>query len=201
MTSDIKYGLIILAAGNSSRLGRSKQLLQWKDSSFIKHIAQEASGVPGCIAMVITGADREAVETELKDTTIVLSHNADWQSGMSSSIHKGIIQLQSNYPDIEGTIIAVCDQPYITNELFLGLLTTHEHTGFGIVASSYADTAGTPVFFSKNYFEELLLLTGQEGAKKLLAKYEANVSYLPFPNGEVDVDTDADYNRLIASTT
>jgi molybdenum cofactor cytidylyltransferase len=198
---EIQYGIIILAAGNSSRLGRAKQLLPFNEQSLLKHTAQQALAVPSTQTIVVTGAGREKVELELEGTEALVVYNPDWQQGMSSSIHKGIQELQMLHPEAAGCIIAVCDQPFISTSIFSELINSHEHTGFGIVASSYAGTAGTPVLLSKSYFSELLLLEGQEGAKKLLTQYESNVIHLPFNKGEVDIDTAEDYDRLIATLT
>jgi molybdenum cofactor cytidylyltransferase len=201
MEKEIQYGIIVLAAGNSSRLGKSKQLLRYKDQSLLKHTVQQALSVPFSSTLVITGAEREEVELELENSEAFVVYNQDWNQGMSSSIRKGIEELQMLHPEAEGCIIAVCDQPFISSAIFTELIEKHRHTGFGIVASSYAGTAGTPVLLSKSYFAELLLLEGQEGAKKLLTRHETNLALAPFDKGEVDIDTTEDYDRLLATST
>jgi len=70
-------------------------------------------------------------------------------------------------------------------------------TGKGIVASTYADTIGTPVLFDRNYFKYLQDLKGEEGAKKLLKMYNNDVATVSFPQGSIDIDTEEDYKKLL----
>jgi molybdenum cofactor cytidylyltransferase len=199
MSSEIKYGIIILAAGDSSRLGAPKQLLKLRNGTFISHVVTEAVKIPNAATIVVTGSSNETVEQELAADSVLVCFNPAWEQGMSSSIRVGILALKERFSEISCCIIAVCDQPFISTAVFLNLINEHEHTGFGIVASTYAGTAGTPVLLSKSYFDELLLLEGQDGAKKILKDHEANVAFIPFSSGEVDVDTVEDYDRLKAS--
>ena len=71
-------------------------------------------------------------------------------------------------------------------------------TGKGIVASFYAETLGTPVLFNKKYFNELLNLKGQEGAKKIINRFLDDTASIPFEKGYIDIDTEVDYNKLIS---
>jgi len=93
-------------------------------------------------------------------------------------------------------ILMVCDQPHVSVEHLQQLMQQKLDTGKGIVASYYKNTMGVPVLFDKLFFPELLALKGQEGAKKLLLQFEQEVAAVPFPLGEVDVDTREDYERL-----
>ncbi|MEP7256863.1 MAG: nucleotidyltransferase family protein [Flavitalea sp.] len=194
----IQYGIIILAAGGSSRLGKPKQLLPYRRKSLLANITIQALAVPDTFTIVVTGAENEAVEEELKATGVATCYNAAWVSGMSSSIQKGLLELKNRY-EVKACIVAVCDQPFVTTAILNNLIKKHIVTGKGIIASSYAGVSGTPSLFSKKYFEDLLHLEGNEGAKKLLAKYESDVLTVPFNKGEIDIDTPEDYDNLIRS--
>jgi molybdenum cofactor cytidylyltransferase len=190
-------GIIILAAGNSSRLGQAKQLLNFRNKTLLRHVVDEASAVAGALPIVVTGAARESVEKELEGSGAVVCYNPDWEQGMSASIHSGLSKLMELEPEVACCIIAVCDQPYITSGVFNGLLEKFQETSCNIIASSYADTAGTPVLFGKTYFDDLFRLEGHEGAKKLLQTYARQVLLCPFTKGELDIDTGKDYQRLL----
>lgn len=190
-------GIIILAAGNSSRLGQPKQLLSFHEKSLLKHVVEEASAVADTLTIVVTGAERERLERELEGVEVLLCHNPEWEQGMSGSIHVGVNKLKEIAPEVGCCIIAVCDQPYITSGVFRGLLEKFKETSCGIIASAYADTAGTPVLFSRAHFDDLLQLKGHEGAKKLLDTYSEQVLLYPFERGEIDIDTPNDYERLL----
>ena len=193
-----EYGIVILAAGNSSRLGEPKQLLQFQGKSLIRRIAEAALETVGGNVIVVTGSNAEAIETELKGLPCKPVFNADWQEGMSASIETGINALQSHDPHVKGAILAVSDQPFVSAEVFSALMINFEETAKGIVASRYGDSFGTPAFFTAAYFPALLQLTGAEGAKKLFKRYADDVSAYAFPQGSIDIDTQEDYKRLIS---
>lgn len=193
-----EYGIVILAAGNSSRLGEPKQLLQFQGKSLIRHITGAALATVGSNVIVVTGSNSELIEAELKGLPAKLAFNADWQEGMSASIKTGIHALQSRYPELTGAILAVSDQPFVSSEIFNALIHTFEANAKGMVASKYSDSLGTPAFFAASYFPALLQLTGAEGAKKLFKRSPDDVSICPFPQGSIDIDTQEDYKRLIS---
>lgn len=193
-----KTGIVILAAGNSSRLGQPKQLLGYKDSTLLKNTIAEASLVPNAKIIVVTGANNQLIEDELDPSKIKISFNPDWESGMSSSIVNGLQKLLTLYPDYENCIFAVCDQPYVSSLIFENLIQEYVRTGKGIVASAYSETLGTPVLFHKKYFDALLELKGQEGAKKIISKFSDDVVSVLFEKGNIDIDTEDDYNKLMS---
>lgn len=198
LEAEIKTGIIILAAGNSSRLGQPKQLLTFKDTTLLKNTIEAASLLPNAIVVVVVGSRHELMIKELDSSKIKISFNENWESGMSSSIVKGMNDLLLINPDIEKCIISVCDQPFISHSVFENLIEEYNKKGKGIVASSYAETVGTPVLFDKKYFKDLLELKGQEGAKKILAKFQNDLNTVSFERGNIDIDTPEDYDKLIA---
>ncbi|MFH7000847.1 nucleotidyltransferase family protein [Flavobacterium bizetiae] len=190
-------GIVVLTAGSSSRLGQPKQLLLYKNTSLLKNTISQASQVENTTIIVVTGSNHELIEKEISNPEIKTSYNPDWELGMSSSITKGLKESLRLYPDIQKIIFTVCDQPFITNIVFENLINEHQKTEKGIIASAYSGTLGTPVLFHKKYFNELLELKGQEGAKKIINKFLDDTTAIPFENGEIDIDTMEDYNRLI----
>ena len=195
--SQNKTAIVILAAGNSSRLGRPKQLLKYKESNLLKNTISEALNTLNSFVLVVTGADNQNIEKEINSSQILLCFNEDWETGMASSIVKGLNELLRLNPNVEECILAVCDQPFVTSLVFENLIKEYHKTGKGITASAYTDTLGTPVLFRKKYFNELLDLKGQEGAKKLIKKYLEDTVSVPFVKGYIDIDTEEDYNKLI----
>lgn len=195
---EITTGIIILAAGNSSRLGQPKQLLAFKDTTLLKNTIEAASLLPNVIVLVVVGSNHQQIKKELNSSKIKISFNEDWESGMSSSIVKGLNDLLLINPQIENCIISVCDQPFISHSVFENLLKEYTKTGKGIVASAYSETVGTPVLFNKKYFKDLLGLKGHEGAKKIINQYLNDSVAVPFEKGNIDIDTPEDYNKLIS---
>ncbi len=194
--SQNKTAIVILAAGNSSRLGRPKQLLKYKESNLLKNTISEALNTLNSFVLVVTGADNQNIEKELNSSQILTRFNEDWETGMASSIVKGLNELLQLNPDCEQCIFAVCDQPFVTSSIFENLINEYHKTEKGIIASAYSETLGTPVLFHKKYFKELLELSGQEGAKKIIKKYSDDVVSVDFKKGNIDIDTEEDYNKL-----
>jgi molybdenum cofactor synthesis domain-containing protein len=190
-------GIIILAAGSSSRLGIAKQLLDYQHKPLVKHAVEQAlASGPACV-IVVVGADAEAVAGTLLDNDVTICYNEDWSTGMASSIRKGMETLLKDHPLLTSCIFSVCDQPFLESHHFTQL---HEHqleSHKGIVASAYADTMGVPVLFSSFYFSLLQQLQGDQGAKKIIAAYPDDVVAVAFDKGSIDIDEPADLRYLI----
>lgn len=199
MKKEEKIGIIILAAGNSMRLGRPKQLLSYQQNCLLKRIVEEAMAVPNTLTLVVTGYKSELMEEEIADTGVKTVFNPDWQEGMASSIRQGVETLKELLPHLDSCIISVCDQPHVTRDVFKALIKKHLHSGEELIASAYADTLGTPALFRRNYFKDLMLLNGREGAKKIFLQYPGEVSKVPFEKGAIDIDTEEDYINLMKS--
>jgi molybdenum cofactor cytidylyltransferase len=195
-----EYAVIILAAGNSSRLGEPKQLLQYQDKTLIRHITEAASDAKSATVFVVTGSSASLIEAELDSLPVEVVRNPHWETGMASSIVAGLNELIRIHPNIAGAIFAVSDQPFVNAELFNALIEKASGHNAGIVASAYDNTFGTPVLFSSKYFPFLLQLSGTDGAKQLIKKFTDNVISIPFPLGGVDIDTQEDYQKLLTSS-
>lgn len=191
------FGIILLAAGTSSRLGKPKQLLKFDETTLLQNAIIQAKSLPNSFVLVVTGAYKDLIDLEVATTDTQSVHNPNWQLGMGSSIAIGLKKLQEVKPNIHTCIISVCDQPYISTAIFKDLIQKYNESGKGIVASEYANTLGTPVLFSNSYFNKLLNLKGNEGAKKILQCYKEDVAAVPFEKGAIDIDTIDDYNKLI----
>ena len=189
-------GLIILAAGPSTRLGKSKQLLQYKGESLIRR-AVRTGAEAGCDPIIVVlGANSEKIETEIDPQTAHVVNNIAWEEGMGSSIRTGLSKLLKLKPQIEEMIIMLCDQPFADSALLKKLIRKRSSTGKEIVACEYGDTVGVPVLYSKICFPELLALKGDQGAKKLLLRHQQEVTTVSFPEGIIDIDTAEDYEAL-----
>jgi molybdenum cofactor cytidylyltransferase len=189
-------GLIILAAGESSRLGFPKQTLLYKGKTLIE-IAIEAGLKSKCGQVtVVLGANVEIIWAGIKQYAVNILYNPNWAEGMASSIKLAINNLQGN-PEIDSAIIMLCDQPFVSRAIIDNLLYKQQETGKKIIACTYNDTTGVPVLFSRSLFAELLLLQGREGAKKLLNNHPQDIATIPFEKGSIDIDTLADYEDLI----
>lgn len=190
------YGLILLAAGGSSRLGEAKQLLPFRGHSLVRQMAETALEVVDTV-VVVTGAEAQKVEAELSDLKITIARNEEWKEGIASSIHEGITNLLKIAPSIDGILFMVCDQPFVSASLLKELISKKQESKRLIIASAYGNSLGTPALFKKEFIPELLKLKGDSGAKKIIMENVNSVLAVPFALGTVDVDTREDYQSLL----
>ena len=187
-------GIIILAAGSSSRLGTAKQNLIYKGKTLLQRAVETARASVCDPVIVVLGANSEAIMPTIANNDITILQNDDWSQGMASSIGAGIQQLQKISPDSSSVILMLCDQPFVDTWLLNLLIMAKSKEGIAVTA--YNETMGPPVLFDAIYFDELLELEGAEGAKKVFQQYPHAVSEIPFPPAGVDIDTMGDFERL-----
>lgn len=178
---------IVLAAGSSVRLGTPKQLVRLGDETLLERtvrVALEAGLHP---VYGVVAADL-LIEPALTGAICVVNHEA--AEGMASSIRAGVQALTSDYPDSSGAVILACDQPSVSAAHIRQLTEGAQH----LVASAYSGRNGIPAYFSRRYFEDLLALRGDIGARTLLQEARA----ITLPGGELDIDTVQDLARARA---
>ena len=188
-------GLIILAAGSSSRLGKPKQNLVFQGDTLLQRTIKAALAADCQQVTVVLGANASAIEHTMTPGSVQIIHNADWEEGMSSSIRHGLAALLKVDPQLQAVILMLCDQPFADTSIINQLIQASANNK-SIIASAYNGTIGPPALFNKSHFNELLALQGNEGAKKLLLQYADEVYKVPFPLGMIDIDTIGDYERL-----
>jgi molybdenum cofactor cytidylyltransferase len=192
----LKTAMLILGAGNSSRLGKPKQLLPINNTTLLNHTIKEALKVSCQERILVLGAFEDEIRAELNQADIAILSNKNWESGMASSIKLGVKWLIDQY-DPDQVLITLCDQPFINHNLLDEMVIYKNISSKGIIACSYGGTVGVPVIFDKRYFPSLLALRGKEGAKKLVKQFAGDVGTLYFPQGNIDIDTDADYQAYL----
>lgn len=187
-------GIIILAAGSSSRLGRPKQNLIYRGQTLLQRAIETAASTVCETILVVLGANAEAIIPTINNTKVNVIENPDWTGGMATSIKSGIIEIEKINPAINAVILMLCDQPFVDTHLLNMLILSQ--TKSGIAACAYNSTIGPPALFNKIYFNELINLMGNEGAKNLLTKYADVLTIIPYEQGGIDIDTIEDFNRL-----
>jgi len=194
MTAGI--GLILLAAGGSSRLGHPKQLLPYRGRTLLRHAAETALASVCRPIVAVLGAQADHLRPEMAGLEVLIVENPEWEQGMGSSIRTGLAALEMSAPDVSGVLLMLCDQPLLSPKALDALVRSHLDTGSPLVASEYGGTRGVPAFFSRALFPELRALKDAQGARAVIAAHASEAVTLPLPAGVWDVDTAADYARL-----
>ncbi|MEY2518979.1 MAG: molybdenum cofactor cytidylyltransferase [Verrucomicrobiota bacterium] len=188
-------GAIILAAGGSGRLGQPKQLVIFQGQSLVRRAVRAVTARCPCVAVVVGDLGAE-IENDLGESSATIVPNAEWRSGLGTSIRCGLRHLLGSLPDLDAVVILACDQPFVEASTIAALMAAHERSGKPIVASSYANTLGIPAFFDRSCFDALLALPEQSGAKAIIESRPDDVASIEFEKGAIDIDTPADFERL-----
>ena len=192
----MQTAVLVLAAGSSSRMGQSKQLLEVNGVPLLVHSVKEVLAVTPNVYVVL-GSGFEQHQLALHDLPVTIVENKSWQKGMGSSLKLGIAHLLAATPMIDAVIIMVCDQPKLLTAHLQALIAKASGTDKTIVASSYAGTAGVPALFKKEQFTKLLKTDDDAGARKVIRQNPEAVATVDFPDGHVDLDTPEDYRQFI----
>jgi molybdenum cofactor cytidylyltransferase len=198
-----QFGVVVLAAGSSSRMGSPKQLLNYGGKPLLRHAADVAlasmcGSVPRNV-IVVLGSRAQELRPALEGLPVTILENPRWEEGMGTSIHSGVERAQAD--GLDGVILALADQPLVTSEILDRLARTHMETGQPIVAAQYAGTVGVPVFFSREFFPNLLALKPAQGCKGVILSHAGSAIHLDCPEAEMDVDTPQDYDRVQRSVS
>ena len=189
-------GIVVLAAGASTRLGKPKQLLQYRGKTLLGHAVNEAINAKGDAVVVILGKNADIFQKEIDKEKVRVVVNKDWEEGMASSVRLGLDNLLTGKPYMDAVIFMVCDQPHISSSILDELIITQQKTTRQIVTCNYGESIGPPALFHKKYFGELAKLRGDVGAKNIIQQNMHDVATIQFPEGKIDIDTEEDYEAL-----
>lgn len=187
---------IVLAAGESKRMGRTKQLLSFGSSTILEHVVDNLLRSKVGEVILVLGHESGRIKARFEGSPIKLAVNADYQQGMSTSIRCGILAAS---PESEACLIALGDQPLIRSEVVDRLISTYQECGKGIIVPVYGEMAGHPVIFDMKYREELLALTGDKGGKAIVTAFPDDVAQVEVDTASViyDVDKWEDYQQVL----
>jgi molybdenum cofactor cytidylyltransferase len=188
-------GAVILAAGPSTRLGYSKQLIDHEGEPLVRRAAMAAVEAGASPVIVVLGADAAAIKPVLSLLPSVTPvTNEDWETGLASSLTTGLRALNQK-ASRDGVLVMLADQPLI-DAAALGQLLDAFNADNRIIASEYGDTIGVPVVIGREHVPELMALKGDAGAGAWLRKRIGDVTRVPMAIAATDVDTPSDADQL-----
>jgi CTP:molybdopterin cytidylyltransferase MocA len=190
-----RIGVVVLAAGESRRFGAPKLVAPIDGVTLIRRVSMVALDT-GARVVVVTGAQRELVESQLDDLAITRAFNADWPQGMGSSIACGVTKLAQLDASLDAVIVVLGDQPRVGSHELQQLIAAHLDAPTQIIAAQYAGVLGPPCLFPCDCFGELQALHGTSGARELLQRHASRVRAIPMPAAAIDIDTPEDYERV-----
>jgi molybdenum cofactor cytidylyltransferase len=187
---------LILAAGESSRMGQDKALLTYRGRTFLGTIiaALREAGVERVAAVLGHHAEEIQRGVKLEDVEVVI--NPEYRRGQTSSLQVGLRALDS--PNLEAIVLCLVDHPLISADTVRRLVASFRQSGTPVVIPSYQNQRGHPVAIGRSLFEELLRLSPEEGANTVIRKYRDATQLVEVndPGILLDVDDPETYGRL-----
>ena len=191
MQNSKDLAVVILAAGISSRLGNiTKQLLVYKNETLLKIAVKKALEISKDV-FVVLGHEKEKCEKELEGFDVNIIYNPNYKKGMGSTLSLGI----KDTKEFNHTMVMLCDQPFIPISHFQALKENIQNEN--IIASLYEKNKSpkVPAIFPKKYYDELLKLDADFGAKEILQK-ESCINIQLEKDFCMDIDTINDIEFL-----
>lgn len=194
-----KTAILILAAGQSKRMGKPKQLLPYKNSTLLLEKIKQFQSLENVQVFVVLGAYFKDIFPLLREKPVKVVLNSNWHEGMGSSLSKGI-ELIKKKEGFDRVLITLADLPLMESSHYEELIELSKSSGKRIIQTEYEDTLGVPVVFDKSLYNSLSRLKNEEGAKPLIEKYKKEVLKLRSKTPFFDVDTSEAYQKLLDLT-
>ena len=186
-----EIAVIVLAAGQSRRMGKRNKLLEPVDGEPMvrRAVRAAASAAGGRPVVVVTGHERAEVEASLAGFDVAFSHNPDYGAGISTSLARGVAALA---PGVEGAIVCLADMPGVRAEHLERLRAVFDPgAGAAICVATRRGKRGNPVLFASRFFSEMCDVEGDVGARHLIGAYADLVREVEMPDDGVLLDIDS----------
>ena len=186
---------VVLAAGASRRFGENKLLASLDGVPVIRRTVQNVLDSPVRAVHVVLGRDAGLVRLALAGLPVDFVHNADYRSGMSTSLRAGVeaARIDGDF----GLLVALGDQPSVTPAIIGRIIESYRRSRVAIVAPVYRGIRGNPVLFDAEIVSELLDVRGDEGARQVIARDSGRVEPVAFDSlPPPDVDTPSELAAL-----
>jgi len=186
---------LILAAGESSRMGQDKALLTYRGRTFLETIVASLQEAGIERVAVVLGHHAEQIQgaVTLEGAEIII--NRDYRRGQTSSLQAGLRALES--PSLEAVVLCLVDHPLVAADTVRRLVASFRETGASVVIPTYENQHGHPVVISHALFEGLLRLSPDEGANTVIRKYRDSTEFVEVTDEGIllDVDNPDAYRR------
>ncbi|SFM19313.1 nucleotidyltransferase family protein [Marinobacter zhejiangensis] len=182
--------VIVLAAGASERMGRSKQLLGWGQGCLLDQAVALARNLSSDV-VVVAGARYPVIRYRATRSPSRWVVAADWHKGMGASLNAGLRSLPAR---CRGAFVMVADQPVLALEGLQALADAARAEPGRPVAADYGGRPGVPAYLPRALWAQVSSLTGDQGAGAILNR--VNARRIRIAGVELDLDTPADLKAL-----
>ena len=186
---------IILAAGQSKRMGQPKMLLPWGKTTVLRQVITTLKHAGDLEIMVVTGAERIKIEKICAASEVLVTHNPDYANGqMLSSIQVGVRAVRER-TSAEAALIVLGDQPQVQVRSVWAVMDAFEMDGSSLVVPSYQMRRGHPWLVARLLWDEILAMSPEESPRDFLNRHAGEIKYVDVdtPSILADLDTYDDY--------
>jgi molybdenum cofactor cytidylyltransferase len=189
---------LILAAGESSRMGTDKATLTYRGRTFLELVVQTLRETGIERIAVVLGHHAEEIQRNVKIDAAQVLINPDYKSGQTSSLQVGLRSLMANEVDVEAIILCLVDHPAVSAETVRKLVAAFRESGAPVVIPTCRGRRGHPVLIRRQVFDELLGLAAGVGADSVLRKFRQETKFVEVEDEGIliDVDDPESYQRL-----
>lgn len=187
---------VLLAAGESRRMGEFKQLLRLGDKTFVEHCVDNLLLSRVGEVIVITGHRDSEVQRALGDRPVRFAYNSQYQSGMASSIRRAMEAVSEN---AQACVLALVDQPRIAPNVIDRIIETYEEARPLIVIPTFEGRNGHPILLDLALKEEVLNMDSSLGLRSVVHAHSSRIARVDVSDSEVleDCDVPDDYERIL----
>lgn len=185
---------VVLAAGESKRMGEAKLLLPFGEKTIIETVIDNVIQSKVEKILVVLGSDRETIEQKIKNYSLKIAFNPDFRSGMLSSVHAGFRALPEN---AQAALVVLGDQPSISTSVIDELIDAYRRTRKGIVLPVYKSERGHPVLIDMKYRSEIENLSPDIGLRGTVYNHPEDILEVEVKSQSVlrDIDYIEDYKK------
>ena len=180
---------VVLAAGSSTRFGRTKQLEPFAGMSLVANAVHKAEAVCGSRSVLVTGKDWQEVAATCEPLAGFYVVNNHYERGLASSIACGVGSVAES---ADALLLMLADLPLVTVEHLTSLVNAWADSPRSIVASAFEDTLGPPIVFPRTDFDALMQLTGDRGARPIIDANKERVLSIGCDEAAFDIDRPED---------
>ena len=168
---------VILAGGESRRMGAPKALIPYRGKSFVEHLIEVTRHPRVGLTRIVVGAHADEIRERLTGHSSEIVVNADWAKGQLSSIQSGVRALPEDSTD--GMILCPVDHPIVSSELVARLIEEFDASRKSIALPTYRGRRGHPLIFRAKLYEELLAASAEVGARQVVWAHENDTCHVP----------------------
>lgn len=196
VTKCVDFGCLVLAAGESKRMGVQKLLLEYKGKPLLTHVIQLVRSLPVKHKVIVLGRDSQKIRSQVELCDFKILENPHYQLGISSSIKLGFQELCDK---VDAILVVLGDQPLVKEQTVKTLLVEHEKSKPLATVPTHKGKRGNPVILSVELKERIQNLQGDRGASQLFDSLGKRVLYVEVddPGILIDIDTSKDYYTLL----